>query len=492
MSIARIKSAVATLLSAAVILAAPGLAPYSAMAQVVGRAAPVATPVVPGAAVIAPVSAPAFSLAASPVLPAGLSPSLSLPTPALPSPVAAAQAVTAAPTLTLPSPTGGRGVSAAIEARTPAAVANPLAKSHPSSLPLPRAGEGGVRAEGAFSSLRSVGGEISKTRPGAAPMLDAASAGLFDGSRARAGLANGVSEPVEAKPSGAKRRGVGLALKRATAVGALVVGLRMAAPNIPGLPADPSFWTKALDVVGRGGYWLGNLMAFAFAVPQIYKTFRDGSAGKTPVWRAVVGASASLALGLVSAPLAKQMFWGVQNIFGGLALAAPILIGAYLARKGLKFSARKAAGLTAATAALLFAPAFAMYAAAEELVPAAINAAAGAAAVGPIALALQIATGAAFFLLFVPDIVAIVKGRAPRGFTAMFSMLFALASIGFIAWTLQMAAAAPAGSSERVQFLIYAAQNAAYAVVSLLSWFFIRRAERKARPSSSVTPSETR
>lgn len=345
-----------------------------------------------------------------------------------------------------------------------------------------------MRAEGAFSSLQSAGRDLAPSRPGAAPKADVVSSALFDGVALRPGAANAVaaSQDRGSKPA---KRGVGLALKRATAVGALVVGLRMAAPNIPGLPADPSVWTKALDVVGRGGYWLGNVMAFAFAVPQIYKTFRDGSAGKTPVWRAVVGASASLALGLVSAPLAKQMFWGVQNIFGGLALAAPILIGAYLARKGLKFSAGKAAALTAATATLLFAPAFAMYATAAELVPAAIDAAMGAAAVGPIALALQIATGAAFFLLFVPDIVAILKGRAPKGFTAMFSMLFALASIGFIAWTLQMAVAAPAGSSERLQFLIYAAQNFAYAVVSLLSWFFIRRAERKNSNKGSDTNS---
>ncbi|TBR22753.1 hypothetical protein EPO15_07270 [bacterium] len=461
MAIPSLRRVIALALSAALVSAAPGLAPYEAFAQVVTRTAPSVAPVVPGAAGLAPVAAPTLAFSLAPSLPTGLSAGLTLPNAVVPRAAAAASAASAAPV--------ARAAQAA-----PAAVL-PAARPASVSLPLKTEAADAPRAEAvpdAFSSLQAVTREAAPARQGAAPTLESASSALFDGSARRPGLANAVAEPEGKGPA---RRGVGLALKRATAVGALVVGLRMAAPNIPGIPADTGFWTRALDVVGRGGYWLGNAMAFAFAVPQIYKTFRDGGAGKVPVWRAVVGASASLALGLLSAPLAKQMFWGVQNIFGGLALAAPILIGAYLARKGLKFSAKKAAALTAATATLLFAPAFAMYAAAAELVPAAINAAAA----GPIALGLQIATGAAFFLLFVPDIIAIVKGRAPKGFTSMFSMLFALASIGFIAWTLQMAAAAPAGSSERVQFLIYAAQNAAYAVVSLLSWFYIRRAERK-------------
>jgi hypothetical protein len=491
MDITRLRSALATLLSAALVVSAPGLAPYEAMAQVVGRVAPVSAPVVPGAAGVAPVapglSAPSLTLS----LPAGLSPSLVLPAPVTvfkngATPTAAAASAVTAEALTLPSPARGRGITAA-EVRTPATA---LPTAH--SLPLPLAGEGGVRAAapGAFSVLETAGRELAPRRSAAAPIVDAASSALFDGAAERRALSNAVSDPVGAKAPSPKRRGVGLVLKKAVAAGVLITGLRMAVPQVPALPAEGSFWRRALDAAGRGGYIIGNVLAFAFAVPQIYKTFKDGGATKTPVWRAAVGASASLSLGLISAPLAKQMFWGVQNVFGGLALAAPILIGAYLARRGLKFSARKAAALTAATTALLFAPSFAMYAAAAEAVPGAIASTLGAVAVGHVALGLQIATGLAFFLLFVPDIVAIVKGRAPKGFTSMFSMLFALASAGFIAWTLQMAAAAPAGSSERVQFLIYAAQNAAYALVSLVSWYYARREERKNR--AAATPSETR
>lgn len=487
----RLRSLLATLLSAALVVAAPGLAPYEAMAQVVGRAAPVSAPVVPGAAGVAPV---APSLAAPSValsLPSGLSPSLVLPKPATAvkagfaptvasvrsepfqaarAPVAQARAAVAtsnaAPTLAFPSAARGRGEMAGRDAG-PAA-------------------EPATGRPAALSTLKEAG----RAFVGSGVTVDAASSVLFDGSAERRALVNGVSDPIEAKASPAKRRGVGLALKKAVAAGVLITGLRMAVPQLPALPAEGSFWRRALDATGRGGYIVGNVLAFAFAVPQIYKTFKDGGATKTPVWRAVVGASASLSLGLVSAPLAKQMFWGVQNVFGGLALAAPILIGAYLARRGLKFSARKAAALTAATTALLFAPSFAMYAVAAEAVPGAIASTLGAVAVGHVALGLQIATGLAFFLLFVPDIVAIVKGKAPKGFTSMFSMLFALASVGFIAWTLQMAAAAPAGSSERAQFLIYAAQNAAYALVSLVSWYYARREERKSR--AAATPSGTR
>lgn len=492
--ISRLRRLTALALSAVLVTAAPGLAPYEAFAQVIGRAAPAAAPVVPGAAGLAPVapglSAPALSLA----LPAGLSPSLVLPSPAtaLKTPAAAAAPARFEPAVAAAAPAQAQAAEARAAVSAAHAVPTLALPASPRGLGAQEAQGSGSRAAerggraAALSTLKDAGREFSRS----GVTVDAASSALFDGAAERRALANGVSDPVEAKAAPAKRRGVGLALKKAVAAGVLITGLRMAVPQMPALPAEGSFWRRALDATGRGGYILGNVLAFAFAVPQIYKTFKDGGAGKTPVWRAVVGSSASLALGLISAPLAKQMFWGVQNIFGGLALAAPILIGAYLARRGLKFSARKAAALTAATTALLFAPSFAMYAAAAEAVPGAIAATLGAVAVGHVALGLQIATGLAFFLLFVPDIVAIAKGKAPKGFTSMFSMLFALASVGFIAWTLQMAAAAPAGSSERAQFLIYAAQNAAYALVSLVSWYYARREERKNR--AAATASEPR
>ncbi|MDE2293194.1 MAG: hypothetical protein KGL53_14020, partial [Elusimicrobia bacterium] len=243
--------------------------------------------------------------------------------------------------------------------------------------------------------------------------------------------------------------------------------------------AGQTRWERALGAAGWAGYALGNALAFVFAVPQIYKTFLDGGAAKTPAWRAWTGVSASLLLGLVLGPLSGHAFWGVQNVYSGMTLLAPMIVGRLLERRGHPLDPKHAHLWTALTAAALFVPGLGLYYGAAAVMPGLLHAALGAQGVRQLALAIQVATGAMFFLLFMPDIVSILRRKAPQGFTPLFSLLFFAASAGFIAWTLQMAQAAAPGSPERVQYLVYAAQNAAYAVVSFLSYWAARGLARR-------------
>ncbi|MBI2363272.1 MAG: hypothetical protein HYV15_07825 [Elusimicrobia bacterium] len=474
--------------AALLLCAAPGTGPTAAFAQAVAAsvrgslAAPV--PVVPagsfgaGASLLnAPLSAPGLPSALSPLA----APSLTLPTPA-----AAAHAAAASASAAAASAQGAAAKASAPRAASAQAVAAPAVL--PASRPAALVQEQGREASPvALEVLQSAGKGFSEARqPGAAPRSGEISAALFDGTK-RAGAGSAVSEPVQKGKTAPSRSGLRPALGKAAAgtafVAAGVAGLRIA----PLIAVDPAgFWARTVELTGRAGYLVGNALAFVFALPQINKTFKDGGAKGTPVWRAVVGASASLALGLVSAPLAGQWFWGVQNIFGGLALLAPLLISPLLSRRGRGFSPWASAGLTGLVSTALFVPSVALYSAAAAVVPGVLTGMLGAAGLAHLALGLQIATGAMFFLLFTPDIIDIVKGRTPKGFTSLFSFLFFAASIGFVAWTAQMASAAPAGSSERAQFIVYALQNAAYAVVSFLSWLYIRRAERGAPVSPST------
>lgn len=464
-------------LSALLLCAAPGLGPSRAFGQVVaasvrGAAVPVA-PVLPAGSFGAPAVGQSPSLASA-VLP-GAPSLLVAPTPVLSLP---AQFPAAARAVALSAPASAvRAVSATPGAAALSAAAPAVAPTH---------GRARAWSEPAHAAAPAVRGALEAAqegleesqKPGSALRAADVSAALFDGAK-RPSSASPVAEPASDRRGRASRSGLRPSLGRAAAgtavVAAGVAGLRIAPfLSIPTAGA----WSRVVEFSGRAGYLVGNALAFVFAIPQIHKTFKDGGAKGTPVWRAVVGATASLSLGLISAPLAGQWFWGVQNIFGGLTLLAPLLLSPLLARRGGGFSAKASAGLTAVTSTAIFLPSMGLYAAAVRTVPALLRSLLGAAGIAHLALGLQIATGAMFFLLFAPDVIDIVKGRTPKGFTSLFSLLFFAASVGFVAWTAQMASAAPAGSSERAQFIVYALQNAAYAVVSFLSWLYIRRAER--------------
>lgn len=450
-----LKRLLSACLAASVILSAPGLGPVRAFAQVVSRvgAAPMAGPSL-GAAAAAPV---AVSYAA-PSLASHLAPSLSLTLPtASPSPVISARP-SAGPSPAVAAPDG---VAGAYRAAAPAVLALPaaVATARPSAP---------VRAvPEAIAQVRSAEGPSSRVMRGIPLEGSGIAAGrLFDGSIKRAATAV-APEGTPARTDSAPARP---SLLRRFAGKAATGGVVVAAVTA---------WNIAPQALGTAGYWLGNALAFVFPIPQIYKTFKDGGAKGTPAWRAVVGAAASLTLGLVSAPLLGQAFWGAQNTFGGLTLLAPLILGPLLARRAKGFSGKASAALTALTAALLLVPTFALYAGAAATVPDLLASLFSPQGLCRLGLGIQVATGAMFFMLFVPDIISILKGRAPKGFTSLFSLLFFITSTAFIAWTLQMASAAPANSSERFQFLVYAAQNAAYSIVSFVSWLFIRRQERR-------------
>jgi hypothetical protein len=284
---------------------------------------------------------------------------------------------------------------------------------------------------------------------------------------------------ADASTSGRNRiltlRRTALAAAGAAASGLVFVGLRH--HGFSGISIQVPSWTTAFGVLGAAGYYMGNGLSFIFAVPQLLKTFEDGRYG-APVKRAWLGIGASVALGLISAPLGGHLFWGLQNLFGALTMAAPLLIGKIMARRGLRLSG-KAVAATAAACAVLLAASFGLYAVAAAGLPIVLPALMGKTGISIMTLTIQVATGAAFLFLFAPDVSAILKKQAPKGFTSFFSLLFSASSFGFIVWALQKAIAAPAGSAECVQFIIYAVQNAVYAVVAGLSFAHTRKHEKK-------------
>ena len=234
--------------------------------------------------------------------------------------------------------------------------------------------------------------------------------------------------------------------------------------------------TPGSEPLGQAGYWIGNFLAFLFSIPQIHKTFKDGDAKGTPAWRAAVFAAAGLLLGLVSATVADKAFWGIQNVFGAVSMLA-VYPAAWWLREGAKV--RPLVGTAVVTLAAL-AASVGLYYRAAAIVPALLAHWMSAAAISQAMLWIQVATGALYFLLFLPDMISVARGQAPKSFTPLLSLAFFAASAGFVVWTVQAALAAVPGSPQQMQFLIYAGLNAAYAVVSFASYYFARKAARKA------------
>ncbi len=237
------------------------------------------------------------------------------------------------------------------------------------------------------------------------------------------------------------------------------------AAGLPALHPSPSGWQFLSDA----GYLVGNVGAAIFPLVQIHDTYRTGKAA--PRARAIVGAAASLALGLVSATILHKALWGIQNVFGGLCLLAPLLIGARRARGG----ALAKTALLALTAAGLGA---AIYAAAAATIPAALGAALSAPAVSRIATLVQSATSAMFLWMFLPDTVKALRGRAAGGFSPGFNLMFFVSSLGSMLWAAPAAWIA-AGPDQLTYRMIFAV-NAVYALASFLSFRLARRAPKPA------------
>lgn len=478
--IGRLKQGVAAILAAALIILSPGLGAYEAFATVVttsvsGESTAGATPAKLGSGGVSAPSAlsnNALSLSLSPATlsqlpgshPVVVEHALSVaPVPVVPI-LPQSAAILSAPN-TNAFPEGVRPGDPAGPAAAPA-----TDKSQQTAGPTPLASLQTSQAQVSAVLSHKVSNEGAITAA-AMPFEGEAKTGAKDETPVV------LDVPLADVPAAAKATtsALGRAAVRAaggTAAAAALFGIghafTHAAIQVPS-------WTTAFAFLGSAGYYIGNALAFVFAVPQILKTFQDGNNGATPVKRALLGMGASLALGLISAPLAGQLFWGLQNLFGALTIAAPLLIGKVLAHHGVKLSGAGAWAATAATCAALLAVSFGLYAAAATVLPAFLPVLLGKAGLAALKVGIQVVTGAAFLFLFAPDIADILKGRPTKGFTPFLNLMFSAASFGFIAWAMQKAVAAPGGSADRLQFAIYAVQNAVYAVVAWLSYVFSRK-----------------
>src|SRR5205085_736558 len=95
---------------------------------------------------------------------------------------------------------------------------------------------------------------------------------------------------------------------------------------------------------------------------------------------------------------------------------------------------------------------------------------------------------------FTPTMVDLWRGKTPRAFTPGFSLSFALASLGFVAWMIQSALSVAPNSMDRTWSLIYAAQNVVLFAVSFTSYIYSRRDDdattKVARAIIPVVPGE--
>ncbi len=307
--------------------------------------------------------------------------------------------------------------------------------------------------------------------------------------------ASGAAPAVTAGEGKTWKRRLGLTAASLAAGGTLALANSgsKAAGMVPVNVPDTSAFAAIGQYVGQAGYWVGNALAFLFPIPEVFKAIKGGKVG-APAWRAGILVTASLALGLVNATVAGMPFWGIQNTFA----AAAMLLAWPAARWGKKAAGGDAQGLskkrsliaTVVTSVIALAAATALYYGAAAVVPAALAAAFGAAAIANVTFGIMAATGGAFFLLFLPDILSIVRGKAPKGFTPGFSLLFLLASLGFVVWTGHLAWIAEPGSPQAAQYGLYAALNAAYVLVSGASWWIGRRAAKPVvvAPVADKTP----
>jgi hypothetical protein len=468
------KNALAIVLSGLLILASPGPGAYAAVKSALtqGVAEQAGLPILPAGIGITPQFQPA-ALTAGPFslgLGAG-----SIAAPSAPSITTKGLAVV--PTAALPIVTALPQAQPAEALQSPQAAlktgpflpAGPQAKTESPARPLEELGANQEQVAKALSAKPSAEGASTAAE---LPFL---------GTRRSAENLDAVDIPAGTETSFRGTRLSPRSVRTKAALGAVAgIGALLGTQSVLHHAASArSFFDRGLGMLGAGGYWAANAIAFVFPIPQIHKTFREGGQSRTPVGRAIIGMTASLAIGLISAPLAGQLFWGLQNTFGALTLIAPVGIAKWMTYRGGAYSSQGALIATAAVSVALLAASAALYSAAAAFLPALLTAFLGKAGISALTLGVQVVTGIMFLMLFVPDIMDIMHKRTPKGFTSLVSLLFFAASTGFIFWAAQKAIAAPAGSAQRLQFIVYTVQNAIYAAVSFLSYLFRCKAEKK-------------
>lgn len=412
----------------------------------------------------------------------GAAPSLPAPAPVLGAvPSALAPSAAGAPALAALrlAPAAAAGVS-----RTQAAAAAAEAAAKPAAPERDAA-----RKAGTDSSSELHAGPATNTARRASPALEAApraNAAVADGPRSAENereeaqrdfsallgerLAEGKGEAASPETAAhgpaALAVGNGLAPARPGRGARLLSGvpavLALGAPGVLAL-AHPS--VAAWHVLSQAGYVAGNVGAAIFPLVQIYQTFHGKS---TPRSRAIIGAAASLALGLISAPLLHKSLWGVQNVFGGITLLVPLFLGFIKGRvrgSGLKETALISAAALAVSVAAYFGAAAAL--------PGLLAAVFSAAVIAKITLVVQLATSAMFLWMFLPDVVKVLRGKAAGGFSPGFNLMFFLSAVGSMVWALPSAWIF-ADAHQGTYRMIFAV-NAIYALASFVSFWFARR-----------------
>jgi uncharacterized protein with PQ loop repeat len=202
-----------------------------------------------------------------------------------------------------------------------------------------------------------------------------------------------------------------------------------------------------------------------FPLVQIYETFQGKS---TPKARAIIGAAASLGLGLISAPILHNALWGFQNIFGGITLLVPLLIGGLAGR--MRGNGLKETALISAAAAVLSAG---LYFAVAATLPGLLAAAFSAAAVAKIVLGVQIATSSMFMWMYLPEVIRVLRGRPTDGFSQGFTLVYLISATASMVWALPSAWIIK--DAHQLSYRLIFGVNAIYSLTAFISFWFARR-----------------
>jgi len=357
-------------------------------------------------------------------------------------------------------------------------------------------GTAAVSRDSSLAALQQTDSRLSK--PGAS--VSSTLSSLYEGAPKTDDDATPPAGEVAAKGfRGQARSGLARASIGATAI-ALPAGL-IASPLLVGADPTVGIFGPIFSLLAEAGNLVGNGLAIYMPIPQVQQTAKDGHSKGTPIARALLMVAASLAMGLINAPIAGNMFWGVQNIFGGLLMLAVLPIGLWLHKRGkggLTLSKPadpswskgrlwlhhllydRGLHLTLGTVAVGVPLSIGMYLGAAAFVPALLASILPAAVTIPmLTLAIQALTGLMFLLMFLPDVGALLRGKPSRSFTPSFSLSFFVGSVGFVLWSLHAALSQPAFSAGWMQFMIYTALNAVYAAVSFASYRVAIRNTRK-------------
>jgi hypothetical protein len=428
----------------------------------------------PPAAVLAPAALGGLSLPELRALGTGVSGGAALSAPAVPA---------------LPSAQAPAGATAA----GPASIS--FTPGGPASAPVP------IAASRLQAGPRGPNQATDQHAPGPVDHLKAGLPSAADqpGSSAAGEAARGSVDPRAQASAAAESADAAFdgASKRPAAVRALPAAVPAAAFGAAFLPLAAAHAHHAASVLvpalGQGSYLVGNALSAAMPLPDIYRALDRSRPGPPPV-RTLLGAAASMALGVVNATVLGQPLWGVIHVFVGLGMIAPLVLRrlparagpgrAYVAPQGLTLVSRVSNRLahdatlrrTLAWGLALGAAAAAIYALSAAAVPALLAAHLSRGAIAAVLLVLQIAKGALFGALFAIDAAALARGRGTNGFSKAFTAIFLASSLAYAAWGFILAGLSPAGTP-RDQHLINGLRNLLTALASAASaWFTARRA----------------